>query len=404
MRCLRAAEPSSRLWARVGIWCSTDIMLLSISSVLSAFSTPILHHFLIASPFYSGNRRSCASLYLSPPPFFGANLPALRTLRLVSAAVVWGDAAYFGLVGQLEISDLQYLGWPTAAQMVSTFSVAVHIRHLVLGGGGVIVTPSTNISPFIMPALESMTVVYSPGTRWFIDVLIAGSFPRLREFSTHHFNCAGWSYILQMDLFSALSSLTIVGNIGTDASHLPLLFGRLISVTELDLIEADDAYVVGLMDDREFCPSLRVVKVDDPYLLALANYAVSSATRSPGNCVSGFSCQTKAKTRGWWVGSKIERVKAEDKAHLSHTLLLYSVWEWAAMEIRRADSRAHSHIKARLKHPFYGLVDVKHSSFLQCQSHMSHTVTTYDLAPALGAFEPIYSFWCLRPGPAPTLG
>ncbi|KAJ7635503.1 hypothetical protein DFH06DRAFT_1336524 [Mycena polygramma] len=272
IRCLRTALPSIARWRRVVFWSSTDLFLLNFLLVCGQLAAVRLHSFVLVCPTFEGNRRGCEDLFVDPHRIFGSSIASLRILRVIEAAVPWVPT-YFSPLEVLEIRDIPYIAWPTAAQLVSSITASPHLRELILGGGGTQWGSLDDIENFTLPALESLTIMCTGDeTQSFLDVLSYGSFPLLRHFTAHDFDSEAWSSLLIMPFMRSLERVSIVGSITTH-DHVEPLFRALTSVIELNFTGSSIAYLKALLHfPGVACPALRTLIVGHDDLEALCEY------------------------------------------------------------------------------------------------------------------------------------
>ncbi|KAJ7672314.1 hypothetical protein DFH06DRAFT_1124220 [Mycena polygramma] len=262
--CLLQALPSVHLWEAADIWASKDVFLMEVLSVFATTSAPALRTLFFACPSLGFNRRACDGLLIIPPGLFNRDVPNLVSLRLWAATLPWGTSDYFGRLESLNVQDIPALAWPSVPTFVSTLTVSKQLRHLVLGGGGLVADDSLDIREFVMPALVTLTVVYTEDARRFLRVLSAGSFPSLREFTARNFDHVAWASAYSLDFFPQLHRLTVDGGFPYNLSHIPILIRRLRRVFHLDLGRHADMYVRELTRTASVsCPDLRWLSVDE---------------------------------------------------------------------------------------------------------------------------------------------
>ncbi|KAJ7156488.1 hypothetical protein C8R43DRAFT_949355 [Mycena crocata] len=266
-RSMEAALPSSHLWKTICLWTAREEWITPMLDVLEYVSAPNLTSILFACPPRYPPRQT--TQFSPPPPLFNGVLPNLVELELIDTALPWGDGAYFSRVETVKFSALVPMAWPSAEELARTFDVAVRLRHLVLGGGGVTTLPSTG---FTLPVLESLTLYHWREVALVIGVLARGSYPVLTELNVHDFDRPSWTHLFMVPIFAQLLTVSVAGR-EIHTSHVLRLLERLTSVTRLDLASASSTYFSTLFSNPRLCPSLSSLSVDEvPSLSDLHTY------------------------------------------------------------------------------------------------------------------------------------
>ncbi|KAJ7927371.1 hypothetical protein B0H13DRAFT_1861368 [Mycena leptocephala] len=234
--CLTAALPAVRLWQNVSFWTSTDVFLLEFLRLYANADAPLLESLLFACPSTGRNRRPCDGLFVTPPMLFRGHLPNLSELRLLSATLPWDARGCFGRLFALDIRNLPGVGWPTVPAFIGALVASTALRHLVLGGAGVVVDHASVIHAFTLPSLETLAIVYSERAMGFITLLAACSFPVLKEFNAYDFDRVAWAAILHLAFFDQLERCSISGSLSS-VVHIPVLQICYLPKFDLPLIE-----------------------------------------------------------------------------------------------------------------------------------------------------------------------
>ncbi|KAJ7183728.1 hypothetical protein C8R46DRAFT_1209877 [Mycena filopes] len=274
--CLLALLPTVPLWTRACVYCTTQALLLAFMEVLGDVSAPNLEYLLFTCPPPYGAVGRCDMMLSDPPSLFNGDMPKLSTLRIVSAALPWGDSAYFGGLDYLELRTIPRLAWPSTGQFVSSLVAGAGLRELVVRGGGVYWEADAEVEPFTLPQLDTLTVHYTPDTKWVMGVLSVGSYPSLVELVCVDFNRLAWVFALKTDIFQSLTSLTISGP-ATTISHIWILLGRLSSLVSLDLSDTNLCYFSEMYASPRLCPSLRCLCVRGETVARISTYVTMRA-------------------------------------------------------------------------------------------------------------------------------
>ncbi|KAJ7890717.1 hypothetical protein B0H13DRAFT_1887481 [Mycena leptocephala] len=269
--CLAAAKPSVHLWRHVYLWAAADAFMMAILDNLADVPGPMIKSLLFAAPLFGSNLRLCDGLFVSPPTLFRGILPVMDHIRLYRTSLPWGSSQYFGSLTCLEMRDISRLAWPSIPNFVDTLTAAVHLRELVLGGGGIAVEPTFRLHTFILPALAVLTTIYNPDTLPMINVLKACSFPLLTEFNVVSFDQSAWLSALSLNIYQHLSHYSVSGSIAPEW-HIPLLLRRLPELIVMD-VDTSDSYVVELLHNPvSYCPSMRRLIVGEVKPEVLVDY------------------------------------------------------------------------------------------------------------------------------------
>ncbi|KAJ6536052.1 hypothetical protein B0H19DRAFT_1079583 [Mycena capillaripes] len=220
--CLLAARESVPLWRWVHISTSVDILLLDILQVLGGSPAPKLRSLTFTCPSYTTNRRTCDALFMIPPPLFGAHMPALEELHLISASLPWGESNYFGRLTSLTIKGLPILAQPRASEFIATLVASPTLRDVLFGAGGLLWDRSP-VASFTLPSLEVLTIEYKVGTIDVLEILAFGVFPVIQEFNAIDFDHVAWFATLNLSFLSHLARLSITGRVN-NTLHVPLLY------------------------------------------------------------------------------------------------------------------------------------------------------------------------------------
>ncbi|KAJ7270157.1 hypothetical protein B0H12DRAFT_1067551 [Mycena haematopus] len=274
---LEVAKKSLHLWRNVEIHATTHISLCMLLELYGDAPAPNIQSFSFSCAQYGANRLLLYPFLIKPPRIFGGYLPKLTTLRLLSATLPWGEAAYFG---QLEMLELQYI--PLAARppmdaFIASLALSHNLRMLDLRGGGVVI--SGVVPQFTMPALEILMVEYVTSAAGIIDVLRAGYFPKLVHFFIAYFGLSAWDSTVLLDFLPQLLTLSITGDDASNSphpalhAHIPALLRRLSGIIELELHLVGDAYIEQLLlGAAEYCLHLTVLTVTGFHPQLLLDY------------------------------------------------------------------------------------------------------------------------------------
>jgi hypothetical protein len=266
--------PAIRLWQNVSFWTSTDVFLLEFLRLYANADAPLLDSLLFACPSTGRNRRPCDGLFVTPPTLFRGHLPNLSELRLLSATLPWDARGYFGRLFALDVRNLPGVGWPTVPAFIGALVASTALRHLVLGGAGVVVDHASVIHAFTLPSLETLTIVYSERAMGFITLLAACSFPVLKEFNAYDFDRVAWAAILHLAFFDQLERCSISGSLSS-VVHIPGLLRCLVHVLNLDVSGTGDFYFHELSrSSRMLCPLLMNLTVGHLDITSLLDYVV----------------------------------------------------------------------------------------------------------------------------------
>ncbi|KAJ6548898.1 hypothetical protein B0H19DRAFT_1074703 [Mycena capillaripes] len=245
IRCLIAVAQTTALWRRVCIWVTSPAFMSAVHAVLGQIPAPRLEGLFLSCPAYRFHHRS-DHLFINPPPLFGGILPRLQSLRLMNASVPWGDPSYFASLFAVDFGMLPWVAWPTVDQMRSTLVVGVNITMLVFSGGGLKArVTSTPLPAFVMPSLETLSIVHWPECISILELLACGSYPRIRELTLTDFDHSAWVAMFRVGVFGKVERLTIGGG-PLDLSHVSSLLQCLVNVQCFDMFRTSSVYFDAL--------------------------------------------------------------------------------------------------------------------------------------------------------------
>ncbi|KAJ7187199.1 hypothetical protein C8R46DRAFT_1274457, partial [Mycena filopes] len=274
IECLKHIVHTVPNWRCLCVWCSTPALLMAFVEVLGNVPAPNLENLIFTCPPTPGSPNRCDLTLSDPPALFGRSMPKLRKLRIVAAALPWGDDAYFANLDHLEVRNTPRLAWPRADKFISSLVASTHLRVLMLAGGGVYFTTDSPPEPFVLPALEILHVVFLPDTKWVLAVLAAGTFPLLTAMFCTDFTRFAWSVAFDMAVFPQLTSLTISGP-ATTTDHIRLLLEHLSSLTFLDLSDTNSPYFAQLYSRPLLCPSLKHLSLRGKSIARISTYVIA---------------------------------------------------------------------------------------------------------------------------------